>query len=146
MSRLLGALTAVLLTVLLLASCGSEAGSSGEPELGARAEVVRLVSQTAGGGRGEATATRLGDDAEVDRYLARFAPALADRLRAAIEEESGEGTLWAQVVAVGCDVPPGASVKVGDDVDIRPDRVPSRKPECFAPVTTVALAFVPAGQ
>lgn len=129
--------------VLLLAACASE----GQSEPGAPAEVVRLVSQTAGGGQGETTATRLATDAEVDRYLARFDASLAEKLRAAIEQERGAGgTLWAQVVAVGCDVPPGASVEATDDVVVRPDPVASRKPECLAPVTTVALAFVPANQ
>ncbi len=47
----------------------------------------------------------------------------------------------AQVVSVGCDVPPGATVQDGVIV---PEKVASPLKECFAPVTTVALASVPA--
>ena len=135
MRRLLAAVC-----LLLLASCAEQ----GHHEPDAPAKVVRLVSQTGGGGRVANEATRVSDDAEVDRYVVGFERALADQLRAAIAASSrAGGTLYAQVVALGCDVPPGASVEAGKDVVIRPDPVASPRRECFAPVTTVALVLVP---
>ena len=46
------------------------------------------------------------------------------------------GWCFAQVVAVGCDVPKGAHVMRGSIV---PSQVVAPKVECFAPVTTVAV-------
>lgn len=132
----------------MLAACGPDDGG------GAASAAVRLVSQTAGGGRTAARATRLPDQAAVDRYLAALDGALAAKVRAAIADGGGpDPRLFAQVVAVGCDVPPGATADVGDGdgagdgagevVVLRPEPVPSPRPECFAPVTTVALARLP---
>lgn len=141
MGRLLGATACAL----LLTSCAESGHTADEPRT--PAEVVGLVSQTAGGGHTAPRATSLPDDAAVDRYVAGFDASLADRVRAAVEHDRpAGGTLYAQVVAVGCDVPPGARVDVRQDVRITADPVRHPKPECFAPVTTVALALVPANQ
>jgi hypothetical protein len=49
------------------------------------------------------------------------------------------------VVTIGCDVPPSASVRVENgDVVITPAKVPIPLPECFAPVTSVAIVLAPA--
>ena len=51
------------------------------------------------------------------------------------------------VVAIGCDVPPGVTVqRAGDGIEITPLAVTAPKPECFAPVTTVALVLVDADE
>lgn len=124
---------------LLLAGCGESRDHGPASEAGA----VQLVSQTSGGGRSEARATPLTDEAAVDRYLAGLDGALAAKLRAAITRSGGPGReLYAQVVAVGCDVPRGASASVGRTVVVRAEPIASPRPECFAPVTTVALVRV----
>src|SRR3954468_6770164 len=103
MRRLLGATACAL----LLTACAEE----GHHEPATPAEVVGLVSQTAGGGRTATHATPLPDGAAVSSYVAAVDRSLAVKLRAAVAKEGGAGgTLYAQVVAVGCDVPPGASV------------------------------------
>ena len=50
-----------------------------------------------------------------------------------------------QVVAVGCDRPPGVDVMADNDGDIRlvPHEVASPLEECLAAVTTVAVAVLP---
>ena len=52
------------------------------------------------------------------------------------------------MVALGCDVPPGAVVALdaNGDVQITAEEVASPLPECLAPVTTVAIATVPGAQ
>ena len=56
-----------------------------------------------------------------------------------VRDAAGGVPVLAQVVAVGCDVPPGAHL---EDGVIVPEDVPSPMEECFAPVTTVAVAGV----
>ena len=53
--------------------------------------------------------------------------------------------VMAQVVAVGCDRPPGVDVFAGQDGRVRlvPHQVASPLEECLAPVTTVAVAKLP---
>lgn len=103
-----------------------------------------LVHATAGGGKAATTVTRLPDDGALTAYAAQFDTALAAEVRRAADEvEVGSGeVLVAQVVAAGCDVPPGATFVDGAFVA---EAVASPLPECFAPVTTVALAAMPYG-
>jgi hypothetical protein len=133
---------------LLLAACaddvpsGDRAGPTSQPDSG---YVVsdRLVSQTAGGGRVAETATPLPDDAAVARFTRGLADALAVKVRDAVHATtvaSGQG-LYGQVIAVGCDVPAEVLVE-RDPVAVRAEPVASPRPECFAPVTTVALVVV----
>ena len=130
-----------IVCVLAVAGCG---GSPGHAPAAAGAD-VQLVSQTAGGGRTATRATQLRDQAAVDRFVAALEGPLAGKLRAAITESGGpDARLFAQVVAVGCDVPPAATASVGEQVVASPEPVPSPRQECFAPVTTVALVRVPA--
>lgn len=57
----------------------------------------------------------------------------------------GGQALYAAVIAVGCDVPPSASVTVsGGEVTVTPAKVPAPMRECFAPVTSVAIVTAPA--
>jgi hypothetical protein len=125
--------------LLSLAGCGDE-----EPE----AEILHagpadpvLVHATAGRGVAAGQATELPDDAAVEEYVAQFDDVLAGRVRLAAQrvEVGGDHVLAAQVVAIGCDVPPAATYRDGAFV---PRKVASPLRECFAPVSTVALAAV----
>jgi hypothetical protein len=147
MMRLLGPLAALL----LLAACGSgsEPGSApatptSQPDAGF---VVsdRLVSQTAGGGAVGERATPLPDAAAVARFTDGLRPALAAKVQAAVRQTPvGRGQrLLGQIVAVGCDVPPGVTVE-RDPLRAVAQPAASAKPECFAPITTVALVVLTA--
>lgn len=98
-----------------------------------------LVHATAGGGDATTEATDVTSDDALASYVEQFDDALAAKVTAAAEKvEVGDGEARiAQVVSVGCDVPPGASVVDGAIV---PEKVVSPLKECFAPVTTVAVA------
>ncbi|GAA4376251.1 hypothetical protein [Nocardioides caricicola] len=130
MRRTLGTL-ALLLTI---AGCGSDTAVEGSPDPPS-AEVI-LVSGSAGGGRVESEPTDVSDDADLDAYVAQFGDALAADVSAAVRKVDGDVVL-AQVVSVGCDVPPGASLQDGVIVA---EKVAKPLQECFAPVTTVGVA------
>lgn len=130
MRRTLGTL-ALLLSV---AGCGSDTQVTQFDDQ--PAPDVTLVHATAGGGESETKATDVSDEADLAAYVAQFDDELAAKVTQAAGEVEGDVVL-AQVVSVGCDVPPGASLE--GDV-IVPKKVADPKQECFAPVTTVALA------
>ena len=134
MRDLLGAIA----VLLALAGCGED------PEilLPATADPV-LVHATAGRGEAAAEATELPDAAAVREYAAQFDEILALKVQRAARgiEVGANEVLAAQVVAIGCDVPSAAAYRDGAFV---PTDVAPPRPECFAPVTTVALAAVPA--
>lgn len=129
MRRTLGTLALLLAT----AGCGSDTRVEGNPD--PAAPDVTLVSATAGGGKVEAKATDVSDQADLTAYVAQFDDALAAEVSAAARKLEGDGVL-AQVVAVGCDVPPDAAYQDGVIV---PEKVADPKQECFAPVTTVGV-------
>ena len=137
-----------IVVVLLLAACGDSspgrapATPTSQPDTGYVAS-EQLVTQTAGGGHVERTATPLPDDAAVDAFTRGLERGFATKIRDAVDAtviEAGQ-QIYGQVVAVGCDVPPGITV-VLDPVAVRPEPVSSPKRECFAPVTTVAVVVV----
>ena len=151
MRRLLGSTAALLLASCPLAACaggsdpgggGSAASPTSQPDSG---YVVsdQLVSQTAGNGTVAKVATPLPDQAAVDAFTHGLADPLAAKVVQAVEQTqvaSGQ-RLYGQVVAVGCDVPPAVTVE-RDPVAAHAEPVASPRPECFAPVTTVALVVV----
>jgi hypothetical protein len=145
---------ATTLTLLaLLSGCGdgSSDGTGSTVSAGGPSEpaAVRatLVHATAGKGAVSDRVSVLEDAAAVQQYAAGFSPVLAARIMRAARSltvPAGQ-VLVAGVVAVGCDVPPGARASgSGAEVTLTAAPVPSPRPECFAPVTTVALAVVPA--
>ncbi len=136
MRHLLGAIA----VLLALTGCGEE---DPEPAVHPPATVDPvLVHATSGRGAPATEATALPDAAAVEEYAAQFDDVLAEKVqRAAAGIEVGaDEHLVAQVLAVGCDVPPAAAYRDGAFV---PAEVASPLEECFAPVTTVALAAVP---
>jgi hypothetical protein len=136
MRRLLGTL-AVLLP--LLAGCGDDVGVGRSPDPGATPDVdVTLVHATAGKGRPEEQATDVTEKADLTAYIAQFSDELAARVTKAARATNANPVL-AQVVSVGCDVPPGARLE--DDAFV-PAQVASPMEECFAPVTTVGVGGV----
>ncbi len=156
MRRILGTLVATA-ALAATAGCGSATSSStvsassgpDKPSAGpiAGATVLPLISQTAGGGQVSTTASLLGTRAQVAAFTEQFrVPGLAHRVSAAAADAATSGyPVYGAVVALGCDVPPGAvvSLDANGDVQLTAEEVASPRPECLAPVTTVALATVP---
>ncbi len=171
MRRTLGTLTVALAlltcSALLLGGCGSSSSSSvaTDPSSGPASDPAgnptfspgpipgahaQLVSLTAAGGVASQVATPLSSVSDTDRFVAQFRmPAMQNRVRAAVQKalESPDHLVVAQVVAVGCDRPPGVDVMAGQDgrVQLVPREVASPLEECLAAVTTVAVATVPLG-
>ena len=147
MRRTLGA---TLLVPILLAGCGDASEGPGDPGAtatgGPPSSRVTVVSGTAAGGEVTEAVTVLDDDAAIAAYAGQFSGPLAGDVRRAAEsaDVAAASVLVAAVVAVGCDVPPHVDVSgAGTDARFVVAKVASPHQECFAPVTTVALAVVP---
>lgn len=140
MRRRRGVLVSVLLASTLVACGEEETDVAGGPHI----ELLGLVHQTAAGGRVAETLTPIGTPRALDDYVARFrGTTLADDIRAMAEDYAGPGVVSAAVIAVGCDVPPGAEFGVNSDgAYVEARRVADPLPECLAAVTTVALVAV----
>ena len=110
------------------------------------ADVVEIVSETAAGGRTGESAVRVDLPAGLARLTRDFrTPLLTDKISSVVARiRLAEGqALYGAVIAVGCDVPPSAFVEVTDGkVVITAGKIVSPLPECFAPVTSVAIAVV----
>jgi hypothetical protein len=166
-------LALVLSTVLLLAGCageqvpglqptdstgsdpatspadpteGPDSGSQtdGDAEEPVDYEVVSLPSETAAGGTVSPMLTPVGTPDELDTFVSQFRlDSFADEVRNDATSASYEGDLWAAVVSIGCDVPPGVFVEEGEaGYLVRPEKVAKPLQECLAPVTTVALVAI----
>jgi hypothetical protein len=109
-------------------------------------EVIKIVSETAAGGTAGGPAVRVDRPAGMARLTRDFRnPGLTTKIRAVVHgTKVAEGqALYGAVIAVGCDVPPSASVEVTEGkVVITAGKVADPIPECFAPVTSVAIALV----
>lgn len=135
---LLGALAA------LLAACGGS-GSAGEPT--PPTPPPALLHATAAGGTVDLTTVPVGTEAQLKAFTAQFRN---ERFRQQIETlartAAGSAKVYAAVVALGCDVPPG--VEVDDSVVppvLTPHDVTEPLQECLAPVTTVAIVWTSKG-
>jgi hypothetical protein len=143
-TRVLGTLTAAV-AVALTAGCGSST-SSGAASAAPTDVDVHLISVTAAGGLMSRTASPLNTPDQISGFARQFrVPAMEHRIRALIAPLGGNGDIEGAVVAVGCDVPPGAAVTVDDGgaVTISPQKVRNPLQECRVPVTTVAIAVLP---
>lgn len=168
MRRTLGtSLALTLLSTLLLSGCGSDAEvqdpadatvsdpaasstpspsetqTDGDAEGPVDYEVVALVDETAAGGRTSPMLTLVEAPDELDTFTSQFrGDAFAEEIRTAADT-SYDGQLWAAVVSVGCDVPPGVFVEEGEaGYLITPGKVADPMQECLAAVTTVALVAI----
>lgn len=165
MRRVLGTLTAALVTCVALgatAGCGSSSSSTATepatsgsdpsglpsrprgPVEGAR--MVRLISLTGAGGQVQPIAAPLNTHADVAAFARQFRlPGFRHRIRIVLAEITPGAYTVGQIIAVGCDHPPGAEVIVNKDgnVVLVPHEVASPLEECLAPVTTVAIAALP---
>lgn len=157
MRRSLGTL---LLLPALLAACGDDtatdpgdAASEPETQLSSSTstspldhEVLAILSETAAGGSVSPTLTPLPGPDEVAAFVEQFDSAeLGQEVAAEVRtHEPAEGyVVGAAVIAIGCDVPPGVSVRPdGDGYTVHPDKVTEPLKECFAPVTSVAVIEV----
>ncbi|MEP9362008.1 hypothetical protein ABLE68_03510 [Nocardioides sp. CN2-186] len=137
MRRLLGT---TLIGLILLSGCGEASDTAASPP----ATKPQLVSGTAAGGTVSTTPTVLEDAAAVRQYVAQFrGSAFRKELQqaAAAADVPPGWDLTATVVSIGCDVPTGVDVAApGNDLVIRPQYSAAERKECFAPVTTVAIA------
>ena len=131
MRRTLGTLA----VLLILAGCGDQT-SAGSPSPESPTQEVVLLTQTAGGGDVEDRATDVSDEDDLTAYVDQFDDPLAQQVVEAAARLEGS-TVLAQVVYVGCGAPSSAQLK--GEV-IVPAKVDDADKECFAPVTTVALA------
>jgi hypothetical protein len=170
MRRSLGTLTAAVITGLALAltaGCGSTSSIAADPGSNpsgpahdpagnptyppgdiSGARVLPLVSLTGGGGRVQPLASPLNTPGQVAAFNRQFrAPAMRYRIRGAISRELRvpDHLIVGQVVAVGCDRPPGVDVMADQSgqVQLVPHEVASPLQECLAAVTTVAIAVLP---
>ncbi len=140
----------MLALVLAVAGCGDApepAGSGRTPSSVAPADAPVLVSGSAAGGRVSARAVPLAGPG-LGRLTAGLGGGLAEDVeRAAAGTASPAGSAaYGAVVAVGCDVPPGAVLTRRDgQVFLHPRKATGGPVRCLAPVTTVALAVVPGG-
>ncbi|MDO9456571.1 hypothetical protein [Nocardioides sp.] len=125
--------------------------SSGEPTRsppitpgGVPFELVELVDGTAGRGQATDEAVPIASAADAKAFASAFSPDLAGRVEAALAAPAPEGTsLYAAVVGMGCDIPPGVDVtETADGYAITGLKVADPLPECFAPVTTVAVVAI----
>ena len=112
------------------------------------ARVLPLISMTGAGGREQPAATLLSSRADVKAFARELRlPAMWHRIDAALRSVRvpSDRDVVGQIVAVGCDVPPGVDVVVDSegDVVLVPHEVASPLQECLAPVTTVAIAILP---
>lgn len=158
MRRTLGPLPLLplLLTLMLgaLAGCGDDdekaadpgTSDSTTPDPEAEPVVLAVLSETNAGGTVSDVLSPV-DGVALDDFLAQLdSGSLGDEVRAEVEgHDPAEGhSVGAAVVAIGCDVPPGVRVTAsGDGWAVAPDKVRDPLPECFAPVTTVAVVDVP---
>ena len=165
MRHTLGILVAAL-AVMVTTGCGDSSSTATDPGDGPAsdpagvpsrspglvegAHVLPLISMTGAGGRAQPTATLLNSRPDIQSFAQQFrVPAMSRRLESALRgvEHGPNEDVVGQIVAVGCDRPPGVDVMADAAGDIRlvPHEVASPLEECLAAVTTVAVAVLPRG-
>lgn len=158
MRRLLGPLIVLPLLTVLLGACGGnddtvpDPGGTGagtqstSPTTPRRLDYdATLLHETGGGGRVSDSLTQIDTTEDLTSFVRQFSlPAFAKRVRNEIEAaRGGSGELYAATVSIGCDLPPGVEVtKVGGGYAVTVRDVPNPLPECFAPVSTVAVVTI----
>lgn len=134
----------------MLAGCGDDVRVSQSPEPDATApppSLVTIVSGPASGEEVDLEPTPVEDPEDLQAFVAPMDDGLADDVTAAVRQhEPADGTtIAAAVVAIGCDVPPSASVVEDGDAGYRvvPAKVEDPKMECYVAVASVAIVEIP---
>lgn len=163
MKRILGLLV-ILAALLVPAACGDDdgTGDGGRDPAGetttrptddgssgsGRPVVVDIVAGTAARGSVSDQATVIRDEKDLRRYLRQFrSEAFVADLTVAITGHSlaEDRVLGLAVLSIGCDTPPSATVtEENGRFLVVPGKVPDPLPECYAPVTSVAVLDLPA--
>ena len=109
--------------------------------------VVEIVSGSAVGGEVETEATLIEDDRDLFRYARQFeSPSFLGDLIEAVASvpRADDRVAGVAVIAIGCDVPPGATVTEEDGAFVvTPEKVVSPHMECVVAVTSVAVLDLP---
>jgi hypothetical protein len=153
-----------LLLVTALGACGDESASDDagtdptvsvsspglpdDPDGSVDFDLVDTITVTAAGGAVMPVAIPLSDEASVAGFNAQFeSDDMVQQVQDAVagaEVPDGQA-LYAAVVAIGCDSPTDVAVTgTGSGLVITAKKVASPMPECFAPMTTVALVLAAA--
>jgi hypothetical protein len=110
-------------------------------------DLVETITETAAGGATSTTAVPLTDDEAVRGFTSQFErEAMTTRIQDVVRatDVPDDMLLYGAVVAIGCDAPSEVSVTQAEaGLVITALKVPTPMPECFAPMTTVALVLVP---
>lgn len=143
MTRLL-----LLLLVLVLSGCGTARHqSSNDGVVQPPPKVLDLVSMTGANGTVSVEPAPLTPARDLARFTSDFrGDALRHQIQAVLDKRSVSDAMYAAgaVIAVGCDVPPGADVvTTNSGYQVVPKEVASPREECLAPVTTVAIVALP---
>lgn len=144
----------LVLLASVLGGCGDSADPRSEPDSEARPStapaepvVIGVWSATAAGGRRAGPAVDVTTPAGRQELLGSLRGRLVTQVSAAIDATAvPEGQrLVGGIVSVGCGTPSDAEVDQRDGgVFFEPVFTVKPPPECFAAVTAVALALVPA--
>lgn len=125
----------------------SEAGQQPDDGDGGEPVVVEIVSGSAARGDVSGEATVIGDERELDRYLRQFSnETFTSDVTAAIEaHDFADGRVpGLAVIEISCDTPPSATVtQEGSRFLVTPAKVADPLPECYVPVTSVAVLDLP---
>jgi len=152
MKRLLGTLL-VVAALTALTACGDETDDRADDPATqeqtdvAAPQVVDIVSGSAVDGDVATEATVIADDRLLSRYLEQFhnAPFVAVLTDAIEAHDFADGrVLGLAVIEISCDEPPSATVtEMHGAFVVTPGKVVNPHPECFAPVTSVAVLDLP---
>ena len=111
-------------------------------------ELVQIVVLTSAGGKVAPRAYYVDDRQEMKAYVKTFEnrDGVVEAVRQAVTDAGErEGRLAVATIAIGCDVPPDASIVVTTNgPEVRPGKIVDPLPECFAPATSIALVEIPA--
>ena len=109
-------------------------------------ELVEMLTETGAGGKVDAQAVPLGDIVAVQGFSKQFTnEAMQTRLTSILDRiKIPDGkALYAAVVALGCETPPGVVVTSTDSgLTIEAEAMATPQKECVAAMTSVALVLV----
>lgn len=144
-------ISVLVLVALLLAACGSESsGSPGgdDPTAVGEPTLVGVYSATAAGGKEVGPVVDVGHfEGQTDLLGMIRGPLRAEVMAAITDTEIPDGQrLVGGIVSIGCGTPSSAElVDKGNGITFAPVWKVKPPQECFAAVTSIALALLPDG-